>query len=287
MRLAPYLRYMPRLTRAQQAAAANLGRFPTAAQIGRDDPRLAALGNPPAAPAPAATADARLIPDGPALGTAPSGELPALAEATPPVAAPAAAPLPEALAVAPPEPEQPAPVVVAALATPLPDPPRAAPEPAPEPAPAPAPEPAPMGLAEAFADLLREEAGPIPPLTIGAVDITSFDPPRERAAPPPPPPRPPAPPPPPPHPARHWVQLATGSDLAAFRYDWRRLAREADGLLDQRDAFHARWGQTRRLLTGPFPSASAANAFVTRLGEAGVNAFRFSSTPGEEVLPLR
>jgi Flp pilus assembly protein TadD len=38
----PYLRYMPRLTKAQQAAAANLGRFPRASEIGRDDPSIAA-----------------------------------------------------------------------------------------------------------------------------------------------------------------------------------------------------------------------------------------------------
>lgn len=38
-----YLRYMTKLTPAQQAAAANLGMFPRAAEIGRDDPRLAAL----------------------------------------------------------------------------------------------------------------------------------------------------------------------------------------------------------------------------------------------------
>ena len=41
--IAPYLRYMPRLTRAQQAAAANLGAFPRASEIGRDDPQIARL----------------------------------------------------------------------------------------------------------------------------------------------------------------------------------------------------------------------------------------------------
>jgi len=52
-RMAPYLRYMPRLTRAQQAAAGNLGVFPQAAQIGRDDPALAANApqTPPRPPA--------------------------------------------------------------------------------------------------------------------------------------------------------------------------------------------------------------------------------------------
>jgi len=41
--ITPYLQYMPRLTRAQQAAAANLGVFPRASEIGRDEPRIAAL----------------------------------------------------------------------------------------------------------------------------------------------------------------------------------------------------------------------------------------------------
>ena len=38
--MANYLRYMTKLTSAQQAGAANLGRFPRAADIGRDDPRI-------------------------------------------------------------------------------------------------------------------------------------------------------------------------------------------------------------------------------------------------------
>jgi len=61
----PYLRYMPRLTRAQQAAAVNLGQFPRASEIGRDDPLIAAY-----APAVAhvASADAGLIPRGKPLG---------------------------------------------------------------------------------------------------------------------------------------------------------------------------------------------------------------------------
>ncbi len=41
LQIAPYLRYMRRLTPAQQAAAANLGHFPQAAEIGQDDPRVA------------------------------------------------------------------------------------------------------------------------------------------------------------------------------------------------------------------------------------------------------
>lgn len=61
--IAPYLRYMPRLTRAQQAAAANLGRFPRASEVGRDDARIAAY-----APPSAAAAGGGLIPKGEPLG---------------------------------------------------------------------------------------------------------------------------------------------------------------------------------------------------------------------------
>lgn len=62
--VAPYLRYMPRLTKAQQAAAANLGRFPRASEIGRDEPRIAAY-----RPTRIASADAALVPRGEQLGS--------------------------------------------------------------------------------------------------------------------------------------------------------------------------------------------------------------------------
>jgi len=67
--ISPYLKYMGQLTRAQQAAAANLGHFPRASEIGRDDPRIAQLARPAAAPV-ARGADAGLIPSGQPLGKA-------------------------------------------------------------------------------------------------------------------------------------------------------------------------------------------------------------------------
>ncbi len=78
-RIAPYLRYMPRLTRAQQAAAANLGVFPEASQIGRDTPLVAQYAGSrgtaasSSAPMPAA-AGANLAPQGPPLGQAPAAQ---------------------------------------------------------------------------------------------------------------------------------------------------------------------------------------------------------------------
>ncbi len=62
--ITPYLQYMPRLTRAQQAAAANLGIFPRASEIGRDEARIAAL----APPGSARDTGKALVPAGRPLG---------------------------------------------------------------------------------------------------------------------------------------------------------------------------------------------------------------------------
>lgn len=65
--MAPYLRYMPRLTKAQQASAALLGSFPRASEIGRDDPRIAEFaGTLPVVRV--AAADTPLVPKGEPLG---------------------------------------------------------------------------------------------------------------------------------------------------------------------------------------------------------------------------
>ena len=110
-----YLRYMPRLTAAQQAAAANLGHFPRAAEIGHDDPRLAAYQRPKAI---IARADQSLTPAGKPLGNTkkPSRGMRIAESAPPPVAKPV--PKPVTVAAAPPPPlappvseKPPAPVV--------------------------------------------------------------------------------------------------------------------------------------------------------------------------------
>ena len=420
-RLAPYLRFMPRLTRAQQAAAANLGKFPQADQIGRDSPEIAALsaaaapafpnlqppaarpaatgtvlaageparetrsrsrltarGNQRAAPTgeaqparqavrPATVTAAAVAPPAPTIpaASAPTASAPvaaapvALARATPASAAPTSAlpaasvdaapqvaavvpvaqspfaprPLPtadqaarpnSALASAPtpavvspaagmvnaggvnptlanavlaasslPAPAAapaPAPVVVAKLeqAAPVATTPAAA---APVNA-APAPEPPPpRDLRQAFADFTVAAALPKPVVTEGAVNMATFQPRRE-----PPPPKPevakpapakPAPPPKPVIPSRHWVQIATGRDLGALGFDWRRLKRESGGLLDKHQPQYADWGQTNRLVVGPFASVREAEQFVGKLKDKKLDAFRFTSDQGEEVKPLK
>lgn len=209
-RLVPYLAYMPRLTKPQQAAAANLGIFPRAADIGRDDPRLARF-------AAEERADSRLTPAGAPLGTraaasvvaqpaaatpppsttifttpvsaAAIGSVPTPAMAATAIQAPAPAPAP-APAIAP----APAPAVIASAPAYVPPAPTYVPPaptyvpvavavapvsaPAPTPAPAPQPQPQlqlqpqpqPQRVADAFADL----GAPLADARIGAdaVDIT-------------------------------------------------------------------------------------------------------------------
>lgn len=155
-RIIPYLAYMPRLTPSQQAAAANLGIFPRAADIGRDDPRLARL-------ATEAKVDNRLEPTGAPLGTRP---------------APAPAPAPIRVAAAAPTP----------TATPAP-----APASAPTPPLAPAPRPLkPERVADAFAEFLDD---PLPAAAVSgdAVDLSRITIKREAPPPPPKPKEPPKP----------------------------------------------------------------------------------------------
>lgn len=314
-RMSPYLRYMPRLTRPQQAAAANLGVFPQAAQIGRDDPALAAYAQQTGAPPAGRSADARLVPTGEPLGSR-SG-VPRREEAA---AGPEAEPPVVRAAVRPPEPSPTAPAPVQAvqaqptegqpaLAQSSPvqpvevqpvqvqpvqvQPVAAAPSPAEVPQPAlsvaaqaevePVRQPS---LAEAFAEFELAAAATGP--AAGAVDITKIEPKREAprveaaaAA-----PAKPAPPPKPVHPSRHWVQIATGRDVGALAFDWRRIKRSAGGLLDRLEPHIAKWGQTNRLVVGPIANVREANELVGKLKDKEVDSFRFTSEQGEEVKPL-
>ncbi|WP_395327525.1 SPOR domain-containing protein [Novosphingobium sp. BL-8H] len=89
--IAPYLRYMPRLTRAQQAAAANLGKFPRASEIGHDDTRISTYATQLAASEAAMAQRANLASNQPATGrTTTRGGRKTSTAATPSRTAPAA-----------------------------------------------------------------------------------------------------------------------------------------------------------------------------------------------------
>ncbi|AOL24331.1 Tfp pilus assembly protein PilF [Erythrobacter litoralis] len=230
-RLTPYLAYMPRLTPAQQAAAANLGIFPRAAEIGREDPRIARFARE-------AEADRKLEPAGAPLGTRFAAAEPDTPAARDPEPRPDPAPRPE-------------PVNAASAADTQPR------------------------VADAFADLGGDEL-PAARRPAEAVDLAAIEVPREK----------PAEPEPPAHPRRIWVQVATGQDLAALGFDWRRIARAADGLLDAYTPHTTPWGQANRLLAGPLDSDREAREMVNALAAKGLDTFPFTSPEGKEIQEL-
>lgn len=384
-----YLRFMTKLTHAQQAAAANLGQFPRAAEIGRDDPRFALLvrtrpivasttpvklaqrddrkskpqetGRITAVQAPGSTIAAT------ATRSAPAGELPPLTRpgksAAPPVAPPVSRIIdpppanPTPVAIIQPAPAAPAPIASERPPVAVAVQPSTAPSKAPASGPGfdsldnPAPKfdlkpsaaqaaaPArpvaakpvaaakPRSLAEVFADLsqpsreVEPKAGAVdlrklsqvsPATKLAAADTKTGkladkacevpepktarsakaakpikgakaklaaknlptackDTKDEKAK-------------GPTNPSRIWVQVATGRDKKALAFDWRRLVKDDAALFKSRKAFTANWGQTNRLLTGPFETAAQANAFIARLKKAGVDgAFSWNSPAGQVV----
>ncbi len=308
-RIAPYLRYMPRLTKAQQAAAANLGVFPRAAQIGRDDPQIAQYADSPLA----RNADARLAPRGEPLGRREDTSSPRRRPDRGRSSVAATAPVVEATPPAT-TPAQLAQADVSAATTPPPPSAAVRPdtaqlqvtEPAANIGPSPgfdlaqvsSAEPAaqttsptptvsdpvvqrtPESVADAFANFSLTPRTGVAPST-GSVDITTIEPPREVAAKPEPEPVKPA------HPRRYWVQVATGKNVGALRFDWRRISRKAGVVLEKYQGFTTPWGQSNRLLAGPFDSSRAAQRAVTALKEKGLDSFTFTSPEGQEILALK
>ena len=323
-RMTPYLRYMPRLTRSQQAAAGNLGIFPRADQIGKDDPRVAQFVSEQPPRVASRTADARLVPEGKPLG--PSAAAPA-AVAAPPPAPPAVrvtiSPIREEVRLAssaiPRPPEPPRPAVIEPVAEPVQVasaelPPVATLRPAesgralvgpPVPPDLPGPAAEPVGVAQLESEPAArpgfESVGSTTPAPapLGLAEaFAEFDGGVEVVRSPaagavditdiePPREKPPEPEPPKPvHPSRFWVQVATGRDISRLAFDWRRMKREASALLGSRDAYTASWGRTNRLVTGPYGSRKEAMEMVGKLKDADLDSFMFVSKEGEEVRKL-
>ena len=88
------------------------------------------------------------------------------------------------------------------------------------------------------------------------------------------------------HPARIWVQIATGADVGALGFDYRRFSQRNAELFRGQTGHSAVWNRTRRLVVGPFPNAAAARAWLGRYTAAGGDAFVWTSEQGEEVTPL-
>lgn len=306
----PFLRIMPRLTAAQQAAAANLGQFPRSSQIGRDTPEIAAYVRSPQSAAQGRRQPGDgLVPQGqpfgPGAGTRQASR-PEPADAVTrdsdgEVLARQATTLrdrqsrtavprerTDSVPAADPAPSNPETRAGEVSRSTLPTQEQGAAAPVEQPVqpsagfdlsqvpsttreePVAEPEP---DFASAFGDFARPTVDP--DASEGGVDVTGIEPARPQ----------PEDPPPPPNPARIWVQLGIGRDVDALAFDWRRLQRR-HSQLEGRDGYRAGLGQTNRMVTGPFASRAEAMDLVNALKEAGHDSLVWRSEDGEKVILL-
>ncbi len=89
------------------------------------------------------------------------------------------------------------------------------------------------------------------------------------------------------NPARVWVQIATGANPKALAFDYNRFAKRNAALFKGKAGATAEWGQTRRLLVGPFANRKAAQDWLSDYKKAEGDGFLFDSEIGETVEPLK
>ncbi|MDP9057650.1 MAG: hypothetical protein M3N34_10085, partial [Pseudomonadota bacterium] len=316
LQIAPYLRYMRRLTPAQQAAAANLGHFPQASQIGQDDPRIAqyarmldrSRANGPDSSS-GSGADQALVPAGAPLGRV--ARLPAdqagldrpagkrRKDSNHGDAVASAAPAPHFERASPGNAPPPALVVsretqppVASLLASAPPPVMQTPviqtpvvqqlSLAPHDGHALAATPRPHGAETPARPSFSDAFAAMSPVMVditperGAVDLRRISP--ARAVPKPPPPS---------HPSRIWVELGVGRDTDRIAFDWRRMVKDDPELFRGKKPFVSSLARTNRLLVGPFDTDKSANAFTEKLHKADhPSAFVWTSPAGQVVDPL-
>ena len=85
------------------------------------------------------------------------------------------------------------------------------------------------------------------------------------------------------HPSRIWVQLGVGRDKGALGFDWRKLGKAQADLFKGRKPWTTPWGQTNRLLVGPFETQAAASAFLKEARKKDGDAFVWTSPAGQAV----
>lgn len=89
------------------------------------------------------------------------------------------------------------------------------------------------------------------------------------------------------HPARIWVQIATGANARALALDFGKFAKKHPELFKGKTGGTSEWGRTRRLLLGPFKDRKTAQDWLADYKKAGGDGFLFNSEAGETVDPVK
>ena len=86
--------------------------------------------------------------------------------------------------------------------------------------------------------------------------------------------------------SRYWVQLASGKDAGQLPDQFRRLASRHRDIFEGLSGFVAEEPGKARLLIGPFKDAADARTFADDLASVDVDAFQWTSKPGQAVRKL-
>jgi Flp pilus assembly protein TadD len=83
-----------------------------------------------------------------------------------------------------------------------------------------------------------------------------------------------------------WLQLASGSNADALPEQFRRLKSRHRDLFDGVSGYVAKSGEKARLVIGPFRGRDDAEIFAEDLGSIGVDAFSWTSSASDRIVPL-
>ena len=87
-------------------------------------------------------------------------------------------------------------------------------------------------------------------------------------------------------PQRIWLQLASGPNSDALQGQFRRMKSRNSSLFDGISGYVARSPDRSRLVIGPFRGASDAKIFADDLESVGIDAFSWTNSPGDTIVPL-
>ena len=88
------------------------------------------------------------------------------------------------------------------------------------------------------------------------------------------------------HPARFWVQIATG-EASALGYDYRKWTKKTPDLFKSQNGWTSAWGKTSRLLVGPFADMKIAKKWEADFKKAGGDGFMWKSENGVVVTTMK
>jgi hypothetical protein len=83
-----------------------------------------------------------------------------------------------------------------------------------------------------------------------------------------------------------WLQLASGANAAALNGQFQQIKSKNSDLFDGIPGYIVRSPDRARLVVGPFRSASDADTFAQDLETVEVNAFKYSNSPSDQIVPV-